>query len=513
MPATISFTTKFDLSLSPKQFIIEDTADYIGQGIALADVNGCIKIVSPSGILYYNNVDFSNGGCNIRNSVSRINTIVIPLPLISGMPELGTYTITYTVYDTNTSEYYEVINTYTYSYVRPTISIDMDVDCYGPLFTSTDATDYAQEGATLVMVRDHTLNFPAGSAGASTPLNSVDATIQTGEVYTPGTDTTVITTELTYTFADGLVVYDEVTGSKEFYVDCEDACAILCCIKNYETRMNGFKISNYGEYLDMQPVFNQGMAYYALMMASRTCGLSDDVSRYMTLIKTLFNCTDACCSDSETPTQVIGLGNTRIVVVNSAGSPITVNVVVVGNTTTYTIVFDPTLLAKINASYNTVVAAGTNVTVSVVTVGDVKTYTVNATTQVLSSTLAESAVNFPVPAAVGTKVTGCTATAPATGMYLVLAESDFTTTSVAGVLSSGITYRLLKNNLTPITSDRAFINSIVEAISALDWLGTKMVTPAQVVSLTLGDTVDMYVDALSTGGIISNRSITLVKIG
>jgi len=56
--ATISFTTKFDLSVSPKIFVFEDTADYVGQGIALVNVNGCFNITSPSGIVIYNNTDF-----------------------------------------------------------------------------------------------------------------------------------------------------------------------------------------------------------------------------------------------------------------------------------------------------------------------------------------------------------------------------------------------------------------------------------------------------------------------
>ena len=511
--ATISATTNFNLALSPKQFKWVDTSDYVGQGIAPADVNGCIQnLITPSGVLYYNNTDFSNSGCDIRNGVSSNSQLTVPLPLVDGMPEAGTYTFTYKVYDSNLDVYYEQDYEFTYSYERPAISISQNCNCLAPLFSSTDATTYDISGATKSLVRTHTLYYPNGSAGAGSPEVSTDALIQTGNVYTPGTYTTTISAAVTYTFTDGLIVTDEFSGSREFYVDCEDVCAILCCLKGTQNQLDDLYVSNRAEYNALLPKFTSAMDYYVLATASASCGLSEDVSGYMTKIKTLLNCTDACCTDSDTPELVVGLGNTKIVVVQTPGSPLTTTVTVVGNVTTYTITFDPTLLAKINAAYNSIVASGTMITVSVVTNPDgSKTYTPNFTGS-LSSTIAQSTTPFIVPTATGTKVTGCTAIAPATGNYLVLAEADYITTSVATVLNSGVSYRLLKNNVTPITNDRSFINSIVEAISAFDWLTTKMVVPAQVVALTVGDEVDFYVDALSDGGQIIGRSITLVRI-
>ena len=56
--ATISFSTIFNLTLTPKQFVFTDTSDYNGQGINASDVNGCFTIVAPSGVTVYNNTDF-----------------------------------------------------------------------------------------------------------------------------------------------------------------------------------------------------------------------------------------------------------------------------------------------------------------------------------------------------------------------------------------------------------------------------------------------------------------------
>jgi microcystin-dependent protein len=385
--ATISFKTTFDLSLTPKQFIFEDLSDYIGQGIAEADVNGCIKeIISPSGIPYYTNADFSDAGCDIQVAVDRVSKIVIPLPQTGGVVEAGDYTITYRVYNKDTDEYYEITNTYTYTYVPKTITITQDADCLSPRFTSTDTTDYGIDGAELTLIRQHVIDFPYGSAGEGSPISGPLATYSTSVFYN-GTQTTEIGSSLQYVFEDGLVVKDYLTGVKEILVACEDTCAIMCCIKAAWTRLKGYATTNRTEYNLLLPIFNLAVSDLVLLMRSQSCGMADDMSQYLSDIKTLLNCTDDCCTESDTPTQVIGLGNINIVVVESGDAVVEVEAVVAGTTTTYTITLAEAFVAKVNALWSSIVAAGQNITsVTVVTNPDgTKTYTVNGKTVIVAA--------------------------------------------------------------------------------------------------------------------------------
>jgi len=493
--ATISFTTKFDLSVSPKIFVFEDTADYVGQGIALVNVNGCFNITSPSGIVIYNNTDFSNGGCDIRNSVDRINQTSIQLPLgTDGYPEAGTYTILYTVYDNNLLVYSTVTNTYTYDYTSPTVTISQTVDCVSPLFTSTDTTDYDFDGITPTITRNHDVNFPVGSGLAPETTASATATFGSGE-FANGTQTTEITTILEYTFDDGLVVRDSVTAVQEILVDCTYICAIYCCIRSLEQQMLTAQTTNTVRYNELKALFSQVMGLVGLAKLAIECGKSTDVSGYMDLIKTLANCTDDCSCTGDEPTLVVGIGGLiNQVVVDSGDATVVVTPVTVGNTTTYTVTLNTTFVNTVNSLYNTAISAGYGVSLSSVTAGLLTTYTASVS---LVTTRAESAVVFAVPIASNTTVTGCTVTAPTTGTYLVLVDADFKAPGGAG----DCTYRLYKNGTTVVSNDRRVI---------LPGGDESKMSYSTSLSLTATDTLVIQVDSTS-GGTIEGRSITILR--
>jgi hypothetical protein len=383
--ATITFSTTFNLTLGPKQFIFEDTADYVGQGILLASVNGCFKITSPSGIVIYNNTDFSNGGCDIQNGSSRLNQFDIALPLgLDGLPESGAYSIVYTVYDSVALAFYTVTNTYTYSYVRPIVCISQTVDCVSPLFVSTDITEYIIEGITPTIVRVHTLTFPVGSG--LTMVTTSGATITEGkDEFANGTQTTQITSGLTYVFPDALTVIDSITGVKEIVVDCTYICAIYCGLRSIEQQMDAARLcGSVSEYNRLQSLFTLLMALVGLTQQAIICGEPNDVSGYLALIMKLGNFSTDCKCNDGTPGLVSGLGGLiSNVVVDSCGGPITVTPVVAGNTTTYTICLSPAFITLVNSHYNTIVLPGTNIT-SVVDsgiIGGIRTFTVNAAPQ------------------------------------------------------------------------------------------------------------------------------------
>ncbi len=377
--ATISCTTKFDLTASPtKLFAFLDTSNWAGQGIALADVNGCFdKIIDPDGNEYYSNDDFSDSGCDIWIVNSLDNQLAIPLPLNAGVVKQGDYTIIYKVYNKDTEEYYTQEYNFTFSYESPEVCITQDVDCLSPLFKSYDVTSYAKAGAELTLIRAHKLIFPAGSAGAGSPVSTAANTITTNTFY-EGTQTTTVGSSLEYTFEDGLIVQDYVSGSLEKLVNCEDICSIACCLRTLESNMRRARTTNTVKYEELRQTFGLVMGYVGLIRFAIQCNKNDLVDIYLGYIKDEANCTDDCrCTDDNA--QVVGLGSIGFnIVVATGGAPVEVETVVDGGTTTYYVSLSDTFIASVAALHNTVVAQGTNITVTSSTAGDgTVTYTVN----------------------------------------------------------------------------------------------------------------------------------------
>lgn len=378
--AIISFTSLMDLTGSIKVFQFVDTSDYAGQGIPLASVIGNFKITSPSGVIVYNNTNWTSALCDINRVSSAYNqtTILIPLGL-DGEPERGVYTVEYTVLKFfPSSEYFTVTNTYNVNYTGPVVEINQTVDCISPLFTSVDVTNYTVNGTAPTIDRVHTINFPFGSAGEGEPVFGITQTLTTSTFYN-GTQTTEIQSILNYAFPDGMGIYDAVSGSKEILVDCTDVCAIYCCIRALEQRMISYSTTNTILYRETTLLFSQIMGLVGLVTLAQRCGKSDEINGYLSSIKLLANCTDDCACSGDAPVQVAGLGGlVNEVVVTSTGEPITVTPVTYGNTTTYNITFSGALLTTINSLYNTEVVAGVNLlSITDVTVGLTKTFTIN----------------------------------------------------------------------------------------------------------------------------------------
>ena len=375
--AIISFTSLMDLSGSTKVFQFTDTSDYAGQGIALTDVLGNLTITSPSGVIVHTNENWTNLLCDIDRVTSANNQTLIQVPIgLDGEPQAGIYTIKYKVFVTG-DNFYTVTNTYNVNYTAPVVAIAQTVDCISPLFSSVDVTDYTVGGTAPVIDRVHTINFPFGSAGEGSPVIGVTQTLTTSTFYN-GTQTTEIFSELTYTFPDGMMIYDEVSGSKEILVDCTDVCAIYCCIRALEQRMISYSTTNTVLYRETTLLFSQIMGLVGLVTLAQRCGKSDEINGYLSSIKLLANCTDDCACSGDAPVQVAGLGGlVNQVIVQSGGDPIEVEGLTSGGVTTYTIYFSGALLTTINSLYNTEVVAGDNISVTDSTFGLTKTFTVN----------------------------------------------------------------------------------------------------------------------------------------
>lgn len=338
--ATVSFTTTFDLTLSPPQIKLADTTDWAGQGISTSDVNGCFTITAPSGTIIWNNTDYDDGDCDINIATSLINQTVISLPLgADSLPEIGVYTIEYRVKNSSTLDIYTDTNTYDNVYEAVTISLTYAIDCIAPSFRVTDSTSYAVDGTVPSLSGTLTLNYPVGS-GLSASTQAISGTgafiLRGKEQFANGTQTGQVSVTATYTFEDGLIVKDLLTGVKEVVVDCTMICSVYCGLRTLEQTMEAQRISNSTEYETTKALFSQIMGIVGLAELAYYCGKSTDSNGYMVLAKTLGNFTDDCSCGSSNASLVSGSGGyISVTIVQSGGAPITVTSSVVGNTTTY----------------------------------------------------------------------------------------------------------------------------------------------------------------------------------
>lgn len=383
--ATASFTSTFNIVTQKVTFT--DISLFAGQGVPLADVNGSFKITAPSGTVVYNNVDYTNGGCDIDLATSLNSQQTVSLPLTSGnLIEPGVYTIVYTVYNSVLAVYYTVTQTYTFSYISPVVYIEQTVDCLSPLFTSTDITEYTVNSIVPTKVEVHTIYFPNGSEGQGSPVIGSGLVVTTSTFYN-GTQTTTISSTLTYVNSDGLIISDVITGSEEILVDCTDICGIYCCIRTVEQTMDEYRITNQEKYKEYRAIFSQVMGYAAMVTFAIRCGKSDEVSDLMAQLRIIAKCTDDCgCSDGE-PTQVTGLGGLiNNIVVNSCGNGVIVTPVEVGNTITYTVCLSTAFVNLVNSFYNTIVEQGNNIVVAGPDIsGITRTFTVSGQKTLLTA--------------------------------------------------------------------------------------------------------------------------------
>ena len=359
--AQLSFSTKFLLNTTPKRFSITDNTPYSSYSIPLTNVFGTLTIVSPSGITIYQNATYTSGGADVwvTNSIIQQTTVALPA-LTNGYPEQGDYKLTYNVSINDGTHSTYIISsptvTYTLNYASPTVSLQSIAECYSPLFTTTDETNYIVNNITPTNSRTLTLQFPANSGGV-TITNTTSATIVTSTFYT-GLQVSTVSSVLTYTFPDGLIVVDTVTGSRGIDVDCNLVCDLYCCLSTLESSLANLRTTNQILYQSQEKVFEEVMTRVELMQLAVFCGKPEEANTLMAEIRGLANCTTDCqCSDGQ-PRLVQGLGTQNVnVVVTQLGAPVVVTSNVSGGITTYTVGLSSAFVNLVNASYNTTVTS------------------------------------------------------------------------------------------------------------------------------------------------------------
>lgn len=382
--STIDFNTTFNYVPATKVFKFEDTVDYSGQSVAIANATGVIKVVSPAGTTIYNNTNHNSP--DIDPDVSRINTTTIPLPLMGdGSVMQGLYSVTYTVrvVDTTLATSYDVAKTktFTLSYSSPEVDLDMEANCTTPLLSSTDNTSYTQNFVNPTITRVHKIYYPA-SLGIS-PVSGTGATVSTSTIYVVSNQalqySSDITSTLSYDYGSGWYVSDEVSGNGYIDVLCDNSlCDIYCALRAQYNRWQSVKGTSMREQ-EEKSKFEVMVSLAHLTSVAIDCGKNSQATEYINQIKSIGNFDDCSCSDGTTPTLVTGLGSAGTVTV-AAGSGVSVATATGGGTTTYTVSLDAATLDIINNAYNTVVAGGTGISVAVVTAADgTKTYTITNT--------------------------------------------------------------------------------------------------------------------------------------
>ena len=300
--ATLTFTTTFNIAPTLPLLVIVDTTNYSGQSISTANVNGCLQVISPSGSTIYQNTDYSDNGCDIKISTSTTNKIPILLPFTGlKLVEQGDYTIIYTVKDiTSTPVYYTQTNIYDNEYASPAVCIAQNVNVISQLWSQTDKTNYVVNGVTPTLARTNTLIYPTGIRGGA-PANIVvtTATLVT-TIFFNGTQTSTISSVLTYTYPDGLIVTDTVFGSKEFLVDGSFYCSIARGFRDYVRKMSNYKCSDITAFEAHEDDLLLLVSYKTTIDMMIDCGNDEDtISDFLLKINDIIGDCNCGCDDDK----------------------------------------------------------------------------------------------------------------------------------------------------------------------------------------------------------------------
>jgi hypothetical protein len=366
---------------------VEDLTDYVGNGINLGttQVNGYIKITLNSSTgtsVIYDNIGGATPDVDYNNSPISTSTINLPVDA-NGYALQGTYTIEYNVeaylFASPNPPLYYLFKTFTYllQQDKPVVCLAADVSCSASSITSYDTTAY---GTYSSVSRVHTL-YPPPASGYI-PVVGIQATLSSGSPIVDKTWTQEVQSTVTYTYPNGLIFIVYVEGVREIPVVCDFGMnKIFCCLKKVFDRYNTLQTRNItaadAMYEDtVKPMLEAMVMYNAALDA----GNPTSAAYYYDLTIQVSGCGEDCGCTGSTP-QVVNpsAGVTNIVIVDSPDNSISVNPVIVGNTTTYEVQVSSTIQNALNALKNTVITTTTPSTLAISsnTVGNTTTYNIN----------------------------------------------------------------------------------------------------------------------------------------
>lgn len=398
----LSFATCFELNNSPANVEVTDDTPYAAEGIALSDVEGFFTMTGPDGVKFHTGVISPP---DIDADVSLVFAGA-QLPLdASGEVQKGTYTIRYDIVVSGAVQpgSFFIEKQFSFTYEAPVVQLDIVVDCRCSSLVSSDVTSY---GTPTSLVRTHTVHPPTGVDSVAFPDTVSSNAVVTVTPITDKTWSSEVSTVLQFDFADGLCVKDTVTGAEENKVECDiSLCDIFCCIKTVADKffalqgVNDFEAANVKRD-QLDPV----MILVALHDKAITCGQDKLAAKYFAQILDISKCAPECSCTDDKPTVIVpicgtvGTGGDTVVVVCGNGA-ITLQTVVLGNETTYTLCFDQALLDKLNALFNTTLIAGTGISINAVinpVTGDIA-YTITNPSQPTNQHFLRLEIDFDTP--------------------------------------------------------------------------------------------------------------------
>ena len=370
-----------------KLITVEDLTDYISGGIDFntTQVDGYIRITLQSSTgtsIIYNNLGGVTPDIDYNNSPTSTSTINLPVD-VNGYVLQGTYTIEYNInvylIASPNPPLYNLTKGFTYllQQEQPVACLAADVNCAGSSITSYDTTIY---GTYASVSRVHTLYPPPASGYAS--IVGGQATLSSGSPIVDKTWTQEIQSTVTYTYPNGLILILYVEGVREIPVVCDFGMSkIYCCLKKVFDRYNNLQTKNItaadAMYEDtVKPMLEAMVMYNAALDA----GNPNAASFYYNQTIQVSGCGEDCGCESVAP-QIVSpsQGSGNIVIVTSPDNSISVNPVVVGNTTTYEVQVSATIQNALNALKNTIVTTNTPQYLDITsnTVGNTTTYNVD----------------------------------------------------------------------------------------------------------------------------------------
>lgn len=366
---------------------VEDLTDYVGNGINLVttQVDGYLKITLNSSTgtsVIYDNLGGATPDIDYNNSPISTSTINLPVDA-NGYVVQGTYTIEYNInvylIASPNPPLYNLTKSFTYllQQDQPVVCLAADVSCAGSSITSYDTTVY---GTYATVSRVHTL-FPPPASGYPNIVGS-QATLSSGSPIVDKTWTQEVQSTVTYTYPNGLILIIYVEGVREIPVVCDFGMSkIYCCLKKVFDRYNTLQTRNItaadAMYEDtVKPMLEAMVMYNAALEAGNT----NAAATYYDLTIQVSGCGEDCGCTGSVP-QVVNPsgGSGNIVIVTSPDNSISVNPVVVGNTTTYEVQVSAAIQSALNALKNTAITTNTPATLDITssTIGNTTTYNID----------------------------------------------------------------------------------------------------------------------------------------
>lgn len=366
---------------------VEDLTDYVGNGINLVttQVDGYLKITLNSSTgtsVIYDNLGGVTPDIDYNNSPISTSTINLPVDA-NGYVVQGTYTIEYNInvylIASPNPPLYNLTKDFSYllQQDQPVACLAADVNCSASSITSYDTTVY---GTYASVSRVHTL-YPPPASGYPNIVGS-QATLSSGSPIVDKTWTQEIQSTVTYTYPNGLILIIYVEGVREIPVVCDFGMnKIFCCLKKVFDRYNTLQTKNItaadAMYEDtVKPMLEAMVMYNAALDA----GNPTAAAFYYDLTIQVSGCGEDCGCTGSAP-QVVNpsAGATNVVIVTSPDSSISVNPVVVGNTTTYEIQVSAAIQSALNALKNTAITTNTPLSLDITsnTVGNTTTYNID----------------------------------------------------------------------------------------------------------------------------------------